>query len=215
MYKVLTLILCSLSILSCQKKGPSYVKGTIYERGTNQPIEGASIILDKDKYVLAYGYKESNKDDSTYSDSNGEYKIKFTRSPTARYYIHCEAPGYFTYYDEINQDYKIKHGKTAINFTLIPKAYVKIKFIKTNTNFSYVSGTFNEKVTFSSPYYLPPGTNTTYNTIPSIIYTVYGNQVNTVSWLVSQIGQTSQATSKIEGAFFVAKGDTAIFTIQF
>lgn len=215
MYKVLALILCSLSILSCQKKGPSYVKGTIYERGTNQPIEGASIILDKDKYAFAYGYKESLKDDTTYSNSNGEYKMKFTRSPIARYQVKCVHPDYFTYYNDINSDNMIKHGKTAINFTLIPKAYVKIRFIKTSNLPNYVSGSFNNRVTFHSPYYYAPGTTTTYNTISSTLYSVYGNQVNSISWLVSEIGQTSQATPKIISNFYITKGDTTIFTIQF
>jgi len=214
MYKIYTIILGLLITFSCQKKGPSYVKGTIYERGTNNRIEGASIILDKDKYVFAYGYKESLKDDTTYSDSNGEYKLKFTRSPTARYTIECTHPDFFTYYDEISQDYIIKHGKTALNFTLIPKAYVKLRFIKTSNSFNYVSGNFNNKGTFYSPYYYAPGTSATYNTVPSTVYPIYGNQINNISWYVSEIGQPISDT-KLEGSFYVTKGDTAIFTIQF
>lgn len=210
MYKYIIILSVSLTIFSCKNGGPSYVRGTIYERGTNNPIEGASIILDKDKYVFAYGYKESQNDKATYSDQNGEYKIKFTRSPTARYTMTCKHPDYFTLYDEINKDYMIKHGKTAINFTLIPKAYVKIRFIKSTTAPNYASGSFNDIAAFSS--YYSPGTATTYNTISPTIYTVYGNQVNTVSWVVTQTGQTG---TKITDSFFVNKGDTAIFTIQF
>lgn len=90
----------ALIILSCKNHGPSYVKGTVSERGTNNPINQACIILDKDKYALLYGYKESTNDDTTFSNENGEYKIKFTRNPTARYTIECYHPDYFTNYNE-------------------------------------------------------------------------------------------------------------------
>lgn len=204
----------ALIILSCKNHGPSYVKGTVSERGTNNPINQACIILDKDKYALLYGYKESTNDDTTFSNENGEYKIKFTRNPTARYTIECYHPDYFTNYNEATKDYIIKHGKTALNFTLIPKAYVKLRFIKTNTNYSYISGKFNNKVSFYSPYYSSPGTNTTYDITPSTTYAIYGNETNYVSWFVSDIGQT-QSNTIIKDNFFVAKGDTTTFTIQF
>ncbi len=209
------LILLISVFVSCQKSGggTSWVYGTISERGSNAPIEGAVITLDQDNYGIFYGYRHKQDITSPESDNEGHYRINYIRNPTARYRASCEHPDYYTAYDETKED-KIKHGRNALNFIMIPKAFVKFRFIRTGASDYYVFGSINNRVYFYSPYYYSPVSNTPYDSIPNEIHTVYGNEVNIVKWNIYSSSQIP-VSSIITGSFYVAKGDTATFTINF
>ncbi len=205
-----------IGFYSCNKSGPSYIKGTVYERGTNKPIEGAIIFFAKDNYETIKGTNGRGVVNSAFTDSEGRYKLEFTKVPTSTYTVSCFHDDFATYHNPNEQDYQIKHGRQALNFTMIPKAYLRIRFQRTSTSSNIVLGGVigNYRSSFRSPYTYPQGSNLQYDSLDCEVNMIEANVVNTISWSVGNLNWTT-IFGEFSADVMVGTGDTLIHTIQF
>ncbi|MFN8115946.1 MAG: hypothetical protein U0W65_07500 [Bacteroidia bacterium] len=107
-----------LFLLSCQKSGNGYVKGTVTESATGNPIEGVPIFLiqsrQEAKGQSTFFYDTINR---TVTNSDGTYFIKYHNSSnwSRKEYINV---GLIKNYSHGNGSKELIYKKTAVNFSL-------------------------------------------------------------------------------------------------
>ncbi len=199
----------------CKKSGNGYVQGNIYETGTNIPIEGAIIILNR-----SWHGSDPERVDITKTDGSGHYKIDYRKTFGRGYSYHLKVNNEVDH----NEEYII-NKKTVSDFSLLPPAFIKVRAKKTSNSTNYIVFKVNSVCTNS------PKTNFSYDTLTTNtqnifdpflfvlslrtydFFTVVGNTTNTISWQVYNnnlpIG-TASTTS-----LYLNRRDTLTYTIPF
>ncbi len=212
LYKIIFILF--ILFQSCQKVGNGYIKGTVYETGTDVPMKNAMIRVSRTWHAgnpLVVGY--------TTTDENGKYKID---------YLHKQ--GYSFFINAMNwvdgsEDERIINKKTAKNFSFTPPAFLKLYANKTSSSDNYLM--IKGYVILNDTYYSPK-TASPYNVLIHAKYgqTIYSNwpadspcfymKSNTnysISWQVyDMLGPT---TTKGQAQFNANRGDTVSYTINF
>lgn len=199
-----------ITLASCKKGGVDYVKGTVYEDGSNAPIAGVLITLYEDTRT------QSNVIvDRVNTNSNGEYVIKYNKIPGRNYILKCEHFNFINAGDPMGIE--IEKGKEANNFVLIPLAYLKIRYVKTTTNNTAIMGKVNGQF-FVSPFPASPTTaSQTFDSTGTEVIPVYGSRPNAINWgsVVPYVDQAPFDDNQTKASFTVPKGDTIVYTISF
>lgn len=196
--------------VSCKKEGSDYVKGTVFEDGSNTPLAGILVTLYEDKRSASNVVV-----DRVITNSMGEYSIKYNKLPGREYIVKCSELNYVT--ADNPTGIEIKSGREAHNFVLIPIAYVKLRYIKTTSANLGIMGRVNGEF-FVSPL---PATPTTvlqpYDSIKKEIKVVFGSRPNIIKWgsIVPFEQQAPYDGTLTERSFSVPKGDTLTYTITF
>ena len=105
-------------MLSCQKSGNGYVKGTVTESATGNPIEGVPIFLIQSRQEArgqsTFFYDTIKR---TVTNSDGTYFIKYHNSSnwSLKEYVNA---GLTKNYTRGNASKELIYKKTAVNFSL-------------------------------------------------------------------------------------------------
>jgi hypothetical protein len=193
-------------VFSCKKKGVNYVYGTVVDNLTNEPIAGAEVVLFNNRsigqtFVLG----------RVYTDGYGRYKIDFNKIVSNEYVIKCVSNNYSNRLNATGT--KLKHGKTAANFSLIPQGYLILRFIKGSysNNIPQVRiGNFygGYPQVIGSSYYQPYDVKS-----DSIVVDAYKSLE--IEWHLLDIATGKPDSVKNFASVHVNKGDTIIYTISF
>lgn len=114
-----------ICIFSCKKYGHGYIKGTVYETGSELPIEGATVIIQHWKSncgSCSYLY------DSVFTDSQGKFIFYFKRQINHEYQLYLRDNNHYGLKEEITQK------KNDLAFHLDPFAYLKVRLNKTSNS---------------------------------------------------------------------------------
>jgi hypothetical protein len=216
--RVFTAILFVSILLSCKKTGMNYVKGTVYEYGTGEPVKGATVYLNRDP---ENHHKAESVIDSAVTDEKGEYLINFSKNLRNDYFVSCKCVGYLEIPQTPNTE--LEHGRNALTLVMTPISYVQLRFIKTansgNSLFGYFfpPGSNGQPAQFAS-YYLSGMDSTAlsqpFDWVDPRIYAVYANQNNSIYWEVRNMW-SHQVYGDFSATFFAKKGDTLKYTITF
>jgi hypothetical protein len=208
---LLLLLLPLFLLTSCNKN--KYVRGTVYESGTDIPISNA-LIQFREEY--AHGGNSSIIRYTT-TDENGKYKIKYDAVGGRAYYINAS--------NIVDGEYDVKldRRKLAINFSLDPPAFLKVYANKTSSSNNYlmIKGSMRDVFSpkTSSPYNTLiqgsyPHSNSTNNWPGDLPYFLMAaNKAFTISWTVYDNAGPTTTTGQAQ--FIANKGDTVSYTINF
>ncbi|MDP2385256.1 MAG: hypothetical protein Q8M29_02685 [Bacteroidota bacterium] len=128
---------------SCRKHGSGFVRGTVYEKGTNNPLPGVPIKITYSWHNNSGYYYQYDT-----TDANGEYKIDLKKKREYAYHIQAK--------NHVDDEYEgIDYKKSAINFSLYAEAYLKINAKKTSNSTNRLSVIVNGLSTSSSADSVP------------------------------------------------------------
>jgi hypothetical protein len=200
-------------LFSCKKGGLNYVKGTVREDISGEPIKGATVYL----------YEDRNKKDGRYLDSvltneKGEYTINFSKNAGKRYYVSCKCDKYFG--STVKFDKEIEHGRNAVNFSLSPFGYLRFRYIKNTNSTNYLAGLIDGRyVYFHSPKtsnLWPDFTDDTYDITDSEAFPIHGDRTHTMCWDVKDYFATTFVNVYPNTyIFYLRKGDTLNYTFSY
>jgi hypothetical protein len=112
------IFLLLIAALSCQKTGNGYVKGTVTESGTENPIGGVPV------YVICVTQEAKGQSTFLYdtiqrgaTDADGTFNIKYYNSRGWKYKNYVST-GLVKNYKYGNFEKELVYKKTAINFSL-------------------------------------------------------------------------------------------------
>jgi hypothetical protein len=209
-------ILIVLILLSCKKTGLNYVKGTVYEEITGEPVKGAVVYLYKDpnrakRYTIAYAV----------TDEKGEYKISYSHNLAADYYVSCRCNNYYEKYVSLGTE--LKKGKTAFNFYLSPYSFVILRFIKTGNLPHWIDGGIDDATnSFISPRTSTPYPGFKYDSfdITEKPMVVGANKMHTIKWMIAPYDTSFGSDGILSNypnrfTFLAKKGDTLKYTFNF
>jgi len=204
--KKFTFFLASIWIFAgCRKENSIYyVKGTVYEEGTDIPVAGAKILIFKNPY--------DGNVDSAMTDSYGKYVIRYPRMAFSDYYVTCSADKYFNLNTAPK---KLQKGKMAINFSLVPHGYLRIRYVKPTNVYKIadVQILYKKYPTISLCSCFP---GTDYHSsfdITAKTVTVYGNGENKIEWGIADLSVSGPVIFSFSDNIFIPKGDTVYYTI--
>ena len=107
------LFLATIITTSCKRSGMGYVKGTVLNIVTGDPIEGIKVYVTDTKY----GSTHNNNTGSAITDSNGNYEIKYYKKISHKYYIRVENTSSY-----ISESFKgIEFKKFAYPIVMYPR----------------------------------------------------------------------------------------------
>ncbi len=118
-----------LILFSCRKSGPfAYVRGTVYDKITGQPMQGVKLYLTKSWHGGAYDRHVG----SATTDLNGEYKIKYNKQVGYRYDLLSM--------NEVSSDFITSDNRrAALNMSLNSIGKLKVTVRKTSGSNNYIS----------------------------------------------------------------------------
>ena len=115
----ITLLLFFISLYSCQKSGNGYVKGTVTESATGNPIEGVSVYVTREtregKGLSTIYYDTIAR---TLTDASGKFKINYFNSRGQWRETNYVSVGLIKTYLFGNYKKELIYKKTAANFSL-------------------------------------------------------------------------------------------------
>jgi hypothetical protein len=219
--RVFTLILIVSLLLSCKKTGMNYVKGTVYEEASGEPVKGATVYLYEDHYK-----KDGRYLDSVLTDEKGEYHINFSKNTGKKYYVSSKCKEYYpspTHFDK-----ELEHGRNAINFEITPCGYVLFRFIKNTNSPNFIMGMIDGDrfMMFESPSpktpKFPANQYVPFDISSSGPMAVRGNRNIEIRWSLLAYDSTvffyslpSFNEMPNSYTFYAKKGDTLKYTITF
>jgi hypothetical protein len=207
-------------LLSCKKAELNYVKGTVYDNATGEPVKNIMVYLYEDHYK-----KSGHYFDSTLTDEKGEYHIDFSKKAGKRYYVSYKCDN--KYFDSVTPfDKELEHGRNAVNFSIQPSSYILFRFIKTSNSANWCwGGTGDRFETFASPLPKIPAwpacIYSPFDLTLSYAETIRGEKNITIKWDVVPSDTTyvgynlSYDTCPYSYTFYAKKGDTLKYTITF
>lgn len=112
------ILFLSLFLFSCKESGKGYVKGTVFDGYTGNPMEGIPIYL-IDRQQEAKGQSTYFYDTiiRTYTDANGKFNIKYKNSRGWQF-KNFIAVGLPNGYNQGGESRELVYKKTAVSFSL-------------------------------------------------------------------------------------------------
>ena len=184
------------------------------EEGTDIPIKGTTVLLSEITSVNG----RSTVIATATTDEGGHYQINYFKVPTASYVVEFFNSDFILRRMHSNR-MQISRYKTVVNFSMIPRAFVKIRFVKTVASDTSVIVKLNSHSFGEGPNILWhfPLTYQPYDTTETCA--IFGNKLLEIEWFkfdVSYpIGNPYEHNYPYRDAFFVKKGDTLNYTITF
>ncbi len=198
-----SIFLFFISLFSCKKIGNGIVQGTVHEKGTGLPIEGATVTL---KFWLNDCSSCNYMYDSVATDSEGKFKIYFKGKFNWRYELYVrENNHYGGLMKELSQK------KVNYDLELEAFGYLKIRIKKTsnsNNGFIFSDKNFTEYHHNGSPI----------DTLFPKAYKIPANRNTTYSWTIRNYPSNPGGTDPFvtySKNIFVKTGDTLIETISY
>jgi hypothetical protein len=171
------LTLFSCLFLQCKKDGladdETLVEGTISEYGSKKPVANVPVKIRKITGELFGNITYTYTGDSTVSDANGYYCIRFKHINTATY----DAVWFQKRYTGDNGAVLDNGKRNKYDFILNAPAWIKVRI--TNT-----SGNTRDTVFYDGEYFSGVGMDK----VPTF-YTKIGNKHNGISWALFKNGQ--------------------------
>lgn len=119
---IIILAFCSLFIISCEKNRSTVIEGHVYEFGTNDPVEGATIYLQRGSRSGGWSSQANYVNlDSVKSDALGYYKMDHFLEEIGGTVIEVEMEGYINKSTANFQQHKV----TQHDFVLQPYAWIQ------------------------------------------------------------------------------------------
>jgi hypothetical protein len=200
--KLAILIFFSL-LFSCKKYGDGYIKGTVGESDTGNPIPGAKVYLEKWK-THQISDAPIERIDSTTTGNSGEYYFKFHKKRGYRYRVSCSS---IDYYEDAQEELTFK--ETTKDFLLDPVGYVKLRLIKKTFSYTFFNGSINYR-TFNIMF----APNDPYDTILQTVYRARGNSINHIEWEIRNKVDGAPTVTMPTQDIFIARGDTVLLSFQ-
>ena len=196
------MVLFFVGLFSCKKIGNGILQGTVYETGTELPIQGTTIILKswRDKCSSCpYMY------DSVHTDSEGKFKLYFKSKINWRYELYYRDDTHFG-----GGGSAVSQKKENHILHLDPLAYLKIRLEKTGNSGSVVDQINNRYVGFHHSW--SPA-----DTILQEVFLIKANVTTSYSYTI--LYSPSLPNGVFHKTFskdiFVKKGDTLLETITY
>ncbi len=202
--KYLIIFVILIVVFSCKKYGHGYIKGTVYESGSNNPLSNVKITFGKWKKHPISGPYEYEILDSTFTDSNGEYIFYIHKKIDYRYSIYCHYNGY---YPGVNS-YEANNKRSTHDFSLDPLGYIKLHLKKSTQSYGLFSGSINN-FSFNSFYKPNP-----FDTILTTVYKARGNAINYIDWSIIDTQDIQPTVTMPERQIYIGKGDTVLVVFQ-
>lgn len=183
----------------CKKSGNSYVKGTVFELGTGLTVSGVTVYIMYSRHPNSEPWKTLT---STVTDSNGNYHIDYNPKNRCSHWVLVQNDDNYTC--DISSSKELDRKKNAVSLAVFPKAYLKLRIIKTSSTTNYMNAEImsaHKNIKLDGIYSENP-----YDTLLPQTFRVCGNSDTWVRW-----GVGTNQTDKI----YISKQDTATFTITY
>jgi|SRR3954470_7519439 hypothetical protein len=204
--KILKIVLLLFfAITSCKKVGDGDIRGIVTEKGTGIPVKNVEVKLERTTRSGENDKTHPAIIASTVTDENGNYSLPFHMKLKYKYRVYSLPDEHGTYSGAASE--YLSDKKQNVNLELPPYAYVKILLHKTSTNTITQSAAF--QIDNSYPIYLNVP-DYVFDKIQGV-YPVKGEDSVLVFWSQSYNNFLYAHESQ---NFFIAKGDTASYTIN-
>jgi hypothetical protein len=212
---ILTFILFGC-VISCKKYGHGYISGTVYENGTELPIQGASVILRHSESTNCKSCATVEMFDSTLTDSQGKFILYFDKERKYEYSITVRDKMHYELYGEKYAQYGIAKKKTTgLEFYMDPFAYLRIRVNKTsNSNNSLGCKSSVDNSSWINGYHHD---GSPIDTIFPAVHRVPGNRLFSIYWVVTYypVQPDPNGSATYENVISVNKGDTLTYLISY